>query len=325
MKRIFVNLKRFDVPKAFGGICPIDDPKAWIQWVMDESVKNGFGTMKDTEVVFLLPESLIISAMERLKGYSKQDVERIYIGCQGVYREDVKPDGNFGAFTTNRPAAAVKAIGCTWTIIGHSEERRDKLGIIERFEPACQRDDDLHLRAMATVNGIINDEVHCALEDGLNVLLCIGEMAEEKGEGTFEEQKPRIKAVLNAQLEQSLRDVPAQELQGRVTIGYEPIWAIGPGRIPPSQEYIAFVSAYIKSVTKEMFGFELPVVYGGGLKEENAAMIAGIDSIDGGLVALTRFTGDIAFEPQGLKAIIDKYRQGATQSTIKEETFDENC
>ena len=67
------------------------------------------------------------------------------------------------------------------------------------------------------------------------------------------------------------------------------------------------MSAYIKSACMELFGFEPPVVYGGGLKEENAAMIAGIKTIDGGLVALTRFTGDIGFEPEGLKKIIEKY------------------
>jgi triosephosphate isomerase len=49
------------------------------------------------------------------------------------------------------------------------------------------------------------------------------------------------------------------------------------------------------------------VVYGGGLKEENAGMIAGIKMIDGGLVALTRFTGEIGFDVAGLRGIVDKY------------------
>lgn len=309
MKRIFVNLKRFDVPKAFGGICTMDDPKAWIQWVIAESVQYGLGKTDGVDVVFLLPESLIISARERLADYPQRETQGIHIGCQGVFREDVRPGGNFGAFTTNRPAAAVKAIGCTWVIIGHSEERKDKLGIIERFEPACWRNESLQAIAIKTVNSIINEEVRCALEAGLNVLLCIGETAEERGEGGLEEQKPRIQKVLKTQLEQSLKDISAQEFQGRITIGYEPVWAIGPGKVPPGAEYIGFVSAYIRSVTKELFGFALPVVYGGGLKEENAAVIAGIDTVDGGLVALTKFTGDIAFEPKGLKAIIDKYIQ----------------
>ena len=90
-------------------------------------------------------------------------------------------------------------------------------------------------------------------------------------------------------------------------IGYEPIWAIGPGKTPPGEAYVGFVSAYIKDVLRSELGMTCSVVYGGGLKEENAAMIAGIDTIDGGLVALTRFTGEIGFDVPGLKGIIDRY------------------
>ena len=62
-------------------------------------------------------------------------------------------------------------------------------------------------------------------------------------------------------------------------------------------------------MVKEEFGFEPGVVYGGGLKEQNAGMIAAIETIDGGLVALTRFTGQIGFYPEELKKIIEKYQQ----------------
>ena len=95
--------------------------------------------------------------------------------------------------------------------------------------------------------------------------------------------------------------------QRSVVVAYEPIWAIGPGKVPPSSEYIAYVSSYIKQRVQEAHGFTPPVVYGGGLKEENAGAIAGIPSIDGGLVALTRFTGEIGFDPDGLKGIVDRY------------------
>ena len=59
----------------------------------------------------------------------------------------------------------------------------------------------------------------------------------------------------------------------------------------------------------DIYGFDPTVVYGGGLKEENAGMIAGIPTIGGGLVALTRFTGEIAFEPEGLVRIVGKYME----------------
>lgn len=85
------------------------------------------------------------------------------------------------------------------------------------------------------------------------------------------------------------------------------MWAIGPGKIPPGKEYIGFVSSLIKAIGKESFDIDPTVVYGGGLKEENASMIAGIETIGGGLVGLIRFNGEIAFDVEGLRKIIENY------------------
>jgi len=90
-------------------------------------------------------------------------------------------------------------------------------------------------------------------------------------------------------------------------IGYEPVWAIGPGKTPPGKEYISFVSSFIKEVIQDELGFDPVVVYGGGLKVENAGMLSSIETVGGGLVALTRFTGEIGFEVEGLKRIIEEY------------------
>ena len=307
MREIFVNLKRFDVPKSLGGICPLDNPKEWIEWVVDESVKHGLGKLEDIRLTYLLPEALLIPAMEKLASYPAEETSNLHIGCQGVFRENVMPGGNFGAFTTNLPATAAKNMGCSWSIIAHSEERKDKLGIIGAFEPAYNEDEVLRKKAMTALNNLINQEVLCALDAGLDVLLCVGETAEERGGGTFEEQKPRIEAVLKAQLEAGLKGVENKLGDRKIVIGYEPIWAIGPGKTPPDGEYIGFVSSYIKSVVRKMYDKDIIVVYGGGLKEENAGMISNIETIGGGLVALTKFTQPIAFEPEGLAKIIQKY------------------
>lgn len=308
MTEIFINLKRFDVPKSLGGICPIENPKTWIENIMDESVKIGIGGLEGINVNYLLPEALIIPAIERLSVYPGKQTSNINIGCQGVYRENVKPGGNFGAFTTNLPAATARNMGCTWSIIGHSEERKDKLGIIEKYESYNKEKQDYTEQAAQTVDSLINQEVLCALDMGINVLLCIGETAQELGNGSFEEQKPRIQKVLKAQLERGLKGATEHIPKNKIVIGYEPIWAIGPGKTPPDAEYISFVSSYVKTVIKQQYGFDPTVVYGGGLKEENAAMIAGIDTIGGGLVALTRFTGDIGFDVKDLKKITEKYK-----------------
>ncbi len=307
MQEIFVNLKRFDVPRRLGGICPKDNPAEWAQWVIDESVRLSIGTLPDIHVTYFFPEALLIPAITALHACSNKERGAIQVGSQGVFREDIVKGGNFGAFTTNLPAAAAKNLGCSWAIIGHSEERKDKFGLFERFDPAVASDAAMIQKANKMLDAVINDEVLCAFTSDLNVLLCVGETAEERGEGAFEEQKPRIEAVLKSQVEIGLQGVTKYYPQKQLVIGYEPRWAIGPGKTPPGAEYIGFVSAYIKSVCRELFDIEPSIVYGGGLKEENAAMIAGIDTIDGGLVALTEFTGDIAFEPQGLKAIIETY------------------
>lgn len=220
---IFINLKRFDVPKSLGGICPIENPKTWTENIIDQSVKLGLGNLKNINVIYLLPEALIISAIEKLSTYPEKQTSSIKIGCQGVYRENVKPKGNFGAFTTNLPAAAAKNMGCNWAIIGHSEERKDKLGIIERYESYNKEQQDFTKKAAKTVDSLINQEVICALDMGINVLLCIGETAKERGDGTFEEQKPRIQKVLKGQLERGLNGVSDYITKNKIVIGYEPI------------------------------------------------------------------------------------------------------
>lgn len=307
MKNIFINLKRFDVPREKGGVCPSERPGEWIAEVMRDSAELGIGSYPDVDVVYFVPEALILPAQEALGRFPAERKGRLAVGCQSVFRDNIKKGGNFGAFTTNLPAASAYQMGCRWSIIGHSEERRDKQEIIGAFQPDWNQSGSLREKCAAAVDGLINREVLSALEQGMNVLLCMGETAEERGAGSWEEQQKRIRSVLSAQLARGLKDVPDYLPKQSVAIGYEPIWAIGPGKTPPGGEYISFVSSMIKEIVRERFSFEIPVVYGGGLKEENAEMLGGIGSIDGGLVALTRFSGEIGFFTEDLKKIIENY------------------
>ena len=310
MKHIFVNLKRFDVSKKLGGLCTFDSPQQWIEWVLAESVRQGLGSMKEIRLTFLLPESLLLPAVTRLESFQGIRTENLRIGCQGVYRENIKPGGNFGAFTTNRPAAAALNLGCSWVIIGHSEERKDKLGLIAEFLGNGPDAGRLALEGADAVGRVINKEMLCALETGLDVLVCIGESAEEKGTGSLEQQQENVRTVLRRQLQTGLKGVNEWLSEREIVIGYEPIWAIGPGKTPPGPDYIDFVSAYIKEVVSDLYGFTPQVVYGGGLKEENARAICAVPGIDGGLVALTRFTGEIGFYPEDLKKIMIESLKG---------------
>lgn len=306
MKKLFVNLKRFEVSREKGGICPMENPIEWAKWIVDESMKLGVGNMEDVFVAYFLPEALLDTALKTLNSYPEEQRKHLQIGCQSVYRADIAPGANFGAFTTNRPALAMKEIGCNWTIIAHSEERKDKLQMIAAYDPETTTDAVKMQKAADAVDALLNQQVKCAIDQGMNVLFCIGETAEQKGEGGYEEYAPRVKAVLRSQLENAFKGIDPEKVKN-ISLGYEPIWAIGPGKTPPKADYISFVSEYVKEVTKELYGYELDVVYGGGLKEENAEEIASVKTIDGGLVALTKFVAPIGFDPQSFKNIIMAY------------------
>lgn len=275
MKYIFLNLKRFDIPKDLGGVNSIAPIEKWSEYI----VKNTQEQLKkydtnNVEVAMFFPEAHLIGANE-----AKSIDSPIKIGCQGVFRDDTAIGGNFGAFTTNRTANAVKAMGCEYTIIGHCEERKDKLEIML----------EAGVNDTAAVNRLLNKEVKNAIASGLKILYCIGESSDEQE--NWEE-------VLRKQLQIGLDGIDLS----KVVIAYEPVWAIGPGKVPPSKEYIQKIASFVK---KETNG--LPVVYGGGLKADNAEMLSSIPEIDGGLIALTRFSGEIGFYPDEYLEIINIY------------------
>ena len=276
MQHIYVNFKRFDVPASMGGVNRIAEASSYAPEIVRQVVPSLGRYRGKAEFVHFYPESGIVDAVKAA------DPELLSIGCQGVYRADVEIGGNFGAFTTNRPASAMAAIGCTHTIIGHCEERNDKNELL--FLGGC------HDRK--AVNRILAKEVQAAQKRGLKVLYCCGEKDTELDEWD---------KVISEQLEIGLDGADLSS----VVIAYEPVWSIGPGKTPAGKEYIEKVARLVKSVLGD-----IPVVYGGGLKEENAGMLSSIDEIDGGLIALTRFSGEIGFYPDEYLRIIDLYMNG---------------
>lgn len=307
MNHFFVNLKRFDVPRSQGGVCPMDDPALWIESVLEECMQNKLGELSECKLIFFLPESLLIPANRLLARYPLSERRTLSIGSQYVYRKNIEAGKNFGAFTTSLPAKAVANMGCSASLIGHSEERLDKFTVLTAYDPGIEEIPERLAHANGVVNELMAEEARCAFGDGLDVVLCIGETEKERGEGPFETQQARIESVLAAQLEPVLALLVDDFPDANMAIGYEPRWAIGPGKTPPDSGYIAFVADFVKATCRSKLGKELPVVYGGGLKEENAAMLSAISNIDGGLIALTKFTGEIGFEASGLKAIIEMY------------------
>lgn len=274
MKYIFANLKRFDIPKEMDGINGLAPVSKWgscltqqIRGTMDQYAAQA-------EIGIFYPEAYLLQAAE-----AKGTEDKWKIGVQGIYRKDTEKGGNFGAFTTNRTAKSVKAMGCEYVLIGHCEERMDKAGILAEAGVVDPK----------AVNRLLNEEISCAVKAGLSVLYCVGET---------EEEQDRWQEVIGQQLDVGLHEV---NLSG-IAVAYEPLWAIGPGKPVPDSDYITKVAEFIKLRTGGC-----PVIYGGGLKEENARMLAAIPCVDGGLIGLTKFSGDIGFYPEGFAAIIEKY------------------
>ncbi len=212
MKHIYLNLKRFDIPKEYGGvnsIAPVAEYGSYIVAHTQEALKAY--DPSEVEFAMYFQEAHLIPAVTALCEGSP-----VQVGCQSVYRDDTAIGGNFGAFTSNRTANAARALGCQSVLIGHCEERRDKAGILA----------EAGVTDTAAVNRLLNREIQAAVKAGLKVLYCIGEAAEEQD---------RWQQVLREQLETGLVDVD----KSQVVIAYEPVWAIGPGKIPPDAEFLS--------------------------------------------------------------------------------------
>ena len=111
MKHIYLNLKRFDVPVEMGGvnrIAPLSDWAAYIVEQTQEELRK-YDPQK-AEFCMYFPEMHLLPALSARKEYSP-----VQVGCQSVFRDDVKQGGNFGAFTTNRPAASMAAATVAWS------------------------------------------------------------------------------------------------------------------------------------------------------------------------------------------------------------------
>lgn len=171
------------------------------------------------------------------------------IGGQDVHHAEK------GAHTGCTSALMLLDAGASLTIVGHSE-RRD-----------AQRETDAQVKAKASA----------ALAVGLNVILCVGESLEVR------EQGGAVQTV-TAQLDGSLPD--NLEGEAELAVAYEPIWAIGTGKIPSVQE-IAEMHDAIRAKLRDHFGpagEQVRILYGGSVKGSNAAEIFGIRDVDGALV-----------------------------------------
>jgi triosephosphate isomerase len=176
-----------------------------------------------------------------------------------------------GAFTGEVSAPMLVEVGVHGVILGHSE-RREMFGETDRA---------LQLKVPA------------ALAAGLVPILCVGETEEEREAGDTERK-------LRHQVQEDLARLDTDRL-GDVVIAYEPIWAIGSGRVATpdqAQEAIGFIRALVADRSREQ-AQRTRVLYGGSVKGENCGEILCLPDIDGALV------GGASLDPEGFAAIVD--------------------
>ncbi|MBM3759225.1 MAG: triose-phosphate isomerase [Acidobacteria bacterium] len=169
-----------------------------------------------------------------------------------------------GAFTGEISGPMLKTLGCEWVIVGHSE-RRQYFG--ETDETVLKR-------------------TKAAIEAGLKVIVCVGELLAEREAGETE-------AVLEKQYAGGIAGLSAEE-KAQIVIAYEPVWAIGTGKTATPE-----MAADAHRVIRKMAGADMRILYGGSVKPDNVTALMAQEEIDGALV------GGASLDPVSFSKIVN--------------------
>lgn len=162
-----------------------------------------------------------------------------------------------GAYTGEVSAPMVASTGAKYVILGHSERRQ----------------------YYGETSETLKEKVKLALANGLTPIFCIGEVLEERENGTYNE-------VVKAQIEEALFDLSAEDFS-KLILAYEPVWAIGTGKTA-TDEQAEDMHAHIRKVIADKYGNEVAentsILYGGSCKPSNAKALFAKPDVDGGLI-----------------------------------------
>jgi triosephosphate isomerase len=212
-----------------------------------ELAKALVAQLKDGKHKYLVAPSF--TALETVGAIVKGT--NILLGAQDAASEEQ------GAHTGEVSILQLKDLGVQTVILGHSERRH------------TYKEDD----------ALINKKVKLVLRHGLDVILCVGETLEEREAGQAE-------VVCESQTIWGLAGVSATDI-AKVTIAYEPVWAIGTGKTATPEDADA-IHAHIRKVIGRLYGENaaqnICIQYGGSVKPENAAQLMAKENIDGALV-----------------------------------------
>lgn len=179
-----------------------------------------------------------------------------------------------GAYTGEVSAPMVASTGAKYVILGHSERRQ----------------------YYGETSEILKEKVNLALAEGLTPIFCIGEVLEQRENGTYNE-------VVTKQIEEALFDLSAEDF-GKIILAYEPVWAIGTGKTATAEQ-AEDMHAHIRGVIAGKYGNEVAdntsILYGGSCKPSNAKELFAKPDVDGGLI------GGAALDAESFMGIVTAF------------------
>jgi triosephosphate isomerase (TIM) len=223
-------------------------------WKMNTLLKDGMELAKSVEKLEKEKKSdaMVIIAPP----YTHLSKIRELLGSVRLAAQNCAPE-NSGAYTGEVSPSMLVSCGAEYVIIGHSERRT----------------------LFAEDNELLNKKVKLALSRGLKPIYCCGEVLEERESG-------RLFDVIREQIRKGLEGVSNGDME-KVVIAYEPVWAIGTGKVA-TPEQAQEMHRYIRDLVSEAYGKEvaeeITILYGGSCKPSNAAEIFAKPDVDGGLI-----------------------------------------
>jgi triosephosphate isomerase len=210
-----------------------------------KEVVAAVGSVTDVDVAVCPPYTNLSAVAGAIKG------SNVKLGAQDVHWEPK------GAFTGKVSCGMLKAVGVTYVIIGHSEQRQ----------------------YFGETDETVNKKVKAALTAGLLPIICVGETLEERESG-------KMDAVITKQTKGAFAGLSADDAN-KCVIAYEPVWAIGTGKTATSQQANE-AHIFIRNIIKEILGADVAagmrIQYGGSMKPDNAKDLLAQSDVDGGLI-----------------------------------------
>ncbi len=211
-------------------------------------LQDSSSQLVDKEVLLFVP-AIDLLALSQLLDESRE-LPFMY-GAQNFY------PAMEGAFTGENSLEMVRATKAGWVLVGHSERR------------AYFKED----------NALLATKAEFALQNGFRVVFCVGETLEERESG-------QLQSVIKSQLQEGLAKLPSDYDAKDFAIAYEPVWAIGTGKVA-SESDIEEAHALVRAILSEIIfekSSETRILYGGSVKPDNAVNIMKIENVDGVLV-----------------------------------------